>query len=146
MMEDRCHKCRDEDYSRWQRRGCWCEHESGWVTVFAVAVVAAMYLLIFISGCSQLPSKVAAVAADEVVHSSRTAMNLDRRVTLLEKGTDHLRTDAELMKNSFNYTNRVIDRRLEKIETMLDRKMDRMLDMEEKILNILKDKRISGRL
>lgn len=98
------------------------------------------------SGCSQLPSKVAAVAADEVVHSSRTAMNLDRRVTLLEKGTDHLRTDAELMKNSFNYTNRVIDRRLEKIEVMLDRKMDRMLDMEEKILNILKDKRISGRL
>ena len=114
--------------------------------VFWIVVLLLVGVWTTFSGCTSLGNRVVGAVGEEIVHESRTAMNLDRRVTLLEKGTDHLRTDAELMKNSFNYVNRVMDRRLEKIETMLDRKMDRMLDMEEKILNILKDKRISGRL
>ena len=112
---------------------------------FFFLVLFMVSLFLMMTGCTSLGNRVASAVGDEIVHDTRSFRGLEKRIDLLEKSEAHTKVEIEQHKSSAHYMNKIMDRRLERIETALDSKLERIIGMEEKILGLLTDRR-TGKL
>ena len=99
----------------------------------------AWILWLFLAqGCTSMADSLAKGALNETIRKSSVVENLDYRLKENSKGVHENRREMELFMESLNYINKIVDGRLAKLES----RVEKILEAEEKILDILRRKKL----